>query len=463
MRKLFGTDGIRGVAGQDPITPEFFLRLGKAVGFMLQESFGPGLERVFGSREAAPLQVVVGRDTRGHGAFLSSALSAGLAYMGVSVLDAGIMPTPAIARLVIAKKARAGAAISASHNPHPDNGIKFFDHLGFKLPDKKELEIEKLLEDKNIEKKKTGAHGFGSVKILNQASSLYLSFLQNTLPPRTDFSAFKVVLDCAQGATYRVAPAVFRRLGAETVVLHGTPTGTNINEGSGSTHPQGLSREVVKRKAHVGFAFDGDGDRVMVVDESGEIRDGDFLLALFARRLRAQGKLPQGKVVGTVMSNLGLVKSLENEGMELIQAPVGDRYVLEEMQKNESPLGGEQSGHLIFLEHSTSGDGILTALQLLALMQQEGKKLSTLCRCLQKYPQVLINVKVREKKDFKNIREIARAITLAEDSLNNNGRVVVRYSGTEPKARVMIEGPEEKLIRRLAQQIADSIQKTLGG
>jgi phosphoglucosamine mutase len=429
MRKLFGTDGIRGVAGKDPITPELFLRLGKAVGFILLQNFGSDAAGTHDSWGPPP-RLVVGRDTRDHGAFLTAALSAGLAYMGVEVLDAGVLPTPAIAYLIKAEGAQAGAVISASHNPYPDNGIKFFDHLGFKLPDAKELEIEKLLENSNLEKKRVDTELFGSVKILRQAASLYLSFLQKTIPAKTNISSMKLVVDCAQGATYRVAPAIFRRWGAKVKVLHGLPTGTNINEGSGSTHPQTLQEEVKRCRADVGFAFDGDGDRVMVVDESGEIRDGDYLLALFARRLKVQGKLPRKKIVGTVMSNLGLVKSLEAEGLELIQAPVGDRYVLEEMQKHKSPLGGEQSGHLIFLEHSTSGDGILTALQLLTLMKQEKKKLSVLCRCMQKYPQVLINVKVREKKDLNSIPAVMADIKKAQAALGKDGRVLVRYSGT---------------------------------
>lgn len=456
MRKLFGTDGIRGVAGKDPITPESFLRLGKAMGHLLSTTPAAGMD------SAAVPRFVVGRDTRDHGAFLTAALGAGLSFMGVEVLDVGILPTPAIAYLVRALNAQAGAAISASHNPYPDNGIKFFDHQGFKLPDGKELEIEKLLEDRHLEGIKCGTKTFGAVKALPRASALYLLFLQKTLPFQIKFSSSKIILDCAQGATYRMAPVVFRRLGAQVKVLNARPTGLNINEHSGSTHPEALQAAVKKQKADVGFAFDGDGDRVMVVDETGEIRDGDYLLALFARQLKSQGKLPRNKVVGTVMSNLGLMKSLQSVNIELVQAPVGDRYVLEQMQKHNSPLGGEQSGHLIFLKHSTSGDGILTALQLLVLMQQEGKKLSSLCKCMQKYPQVLVNVKVKEKQDLESIPEVVRAIRAAETSLNNNGRVLVRYSGTEPKARVMIEGPDEAIINRLAQEIAGSIQKALG-
>ncbi len=441
-KKYFGTDGIRGRVGDHPITPEFMLRLGYAAGRVLATTGASG------SRPA----VLIGKDTRISGYMFEAALEAGLSAAGVDVLLVGPMPTPAVAYLTRALRAQAGIVISASHNPYYDNGIKFFSSQGAKLDDEIEHAIEAEL-DKPMQVMDSAK--LGKARRIDDAAGRYVEFCKSTFPSNMDLRGLKIVLDCAHGATYHVAPEVFQELGAEIICIGNQPDGLNINLDVGSTHPQALQKAVVAHKADLGIAFDGDGDRVMMVDAGGNLLDGDQLLYIIATGLRAQGKL-NGGVVGTLMTNLAMEQALAKHDIAFARAKVGDRYVLEILQKNNWQLGGENSGHILTLDKTSSGDAIIAALQVLQALQHAGKTLAELALPL--YPQVLINVTTQHKLDL-NLPEIQQAVKSAEAQLKDAGRVLLRASGTEPKIRVMVEGQDGTLVQKLAEDIAEVIRQ----
>ena len=434
MTRLFGTDGVRGVANLD-LTPELALRLGRAAGHVLG---GPGHS------------VIIGRDTRRSGRMLESALAAGLCSVGMDVRLTGHIPTPGLAYLARTEDVVAGAVISASHNPAPDNGIKFFDHAGLKLPDATEDRIEAAMADDATLPRPTEG-GIGLVGDVRGLVKKYEEFLTG-LAPKLD--GLRVVLDCANGATYRVAPAIFARAGAEVLTLFDTPDGANINLGSGATAPAALQKAVVEHKADVGFAFDGDGDRVMTVDGTGTVLDGDFVLALAARHFAKHGKLDPRLVVGTVMTNGGLEATLARDGIGLIRTQVGDRYVWEELDRRKAQFGGEPSGHVIFREFATTGDGILTALEVLTLMRFERRSLAELAREIERWPQITKNVKAPRRREWKEVTRFSSAVRDAETELGTAGRLVVRASGTEPVLRITVEARDDAVARRIAESLA---------
>ncbi len=445
-KKYFGTDGIRGRVGEAPITPDFMMRLGYAAGRVLT-----GLDSHL-AKGAHPA-VLSGKDTRISGYMLEAALEAGLSAAGVDVLLTGPMPTPAVAYLTRALRAQAGIVISASHNPFYDNGIKFFSSLGTKLPDEVEHAIEAALDEpmQVMESAK-----LGKARRIDDAAGRYIEFCKSTFPSQLDLRGLKIVLDCAHGATYHVAPPVFHELGAEVIAIGNKPDGLNINEQVGSTHPQALQKAVVEHQADLGIAFDGDGDRVMMVDAEGNLLDGDQLLYIIAAA-RQQSGLLQGGVVGTLMTNLALEHKLTAMHVPFTRAKVGDRYVLELLNQNNWQLGGENSGHILTLDKHSSGDGIIAALQVLHAMIQSKKTLGQLSADLTLYPQVLINVTTQQKIDLNAHRDIQHAVKSAEAELKDTGRVLLRASGTEPKIRVMVEGEDEVQVKALAQKIADIV------
>lgn len=442
-KKYFGTDGIRGKVGDALITPDFVMRLGYAAGRVLT-SVESNLAK--GARPA----VLIGKDTRISGYMLESALEAGLSAAGVDVLMTGPMPTPAVAYLTRALRAQAGIVISASHNPFYDNGIKFFSSLGTKLPDDIEHAIEAELE---IPMQIMESAKLGKVRRIDDAAGRYVEFCKSTFPNTLDLRGLKIVLDCAHGATYHVAPPVFHELGAEIVVIGNQPNGVNINDQVGSTHPQALQRAVVEHQADLGIAFDGDGDRVMMVDNAGQLLDGDQLLYIIAAARHASGLL-QGGVAGTLMTNLALEHKLAELKVPFVRAQVGDRYVLEQLNQHGWQLGGENSGHILALDKHSSGDGIIAALQVLQALLQSKKSLAQLSADLTLYPQVLINVKTAKKINLDQHAAIQAAVRNAEAELAGSGRVLLRASGTEPKIRVMVEGENQLQVQTLAEKIA---------
>lgn len=444
-KKYFGTDGIRGKVGEYPITPDFVMRLGYAAGKVLT-SAKKNLTK--GARPA----VLIGKDTRISGYMLEAALEAGLSAAGVDVLLTGPMPTPAVAYLTRALRAQAGIVISASHNPYYDNGIKFFSSLGSKLPDDIEHAIETELDKPVLVMESVD---LGKARRIDDAAGRYVEFCKSTFPNDLDLRGLKIVLDCAHGATYHVAPDVFHELGAEVIAIGNKPDGLNINKDVGSTHPQALQQAVVKERADLGIAFDGDGDRVMMVDAEGNLLDGDQLLYIIALGLYAKGKL-KGGVAGTLMTNLALEHALQKHQIPFARAKVGDRYVLELLNEKNWKLGGENSGHILTLDKHTSGDAIIAALQVLHALKLSGKKLGELGKQLTLYPQVLINVTTKSKLDLET-PQIQDAVKKAETELNGAGRVLLRASGTEPKVRVMVEGQDAKLVQKLAEQIAEVV------
>lgn len=445
-KKYFGTDGIRGRVGDALITPEFVMRLGYAAGRVLT-SLDSNLAK--GAHPA----VLIGKDTRISGYMLEAALEAGLSAAGVDVLLTGPMPTPAVAYLTRALRAQAGIVISASHNPYYDNGIKFFSSQGTKLPDDVEHAIEAALEQpmQVMESAK-----LGKARRIDDAAGRYVEFCKSTFPNQLDLRGLKIVLDCAHGATYHVAPPVFHELGAEVVAIGNKPDGLNINEQVGSTHPQALQKAVVEHGADLGIAFDGDGDRVMMVDAQGQLLDGDQLLYIIAAARQQAGAL-QGGVVGTLMTNLALEHKLAAMNIPFTRAKVGDRYVLELLNQNGWQLGGENSGHILTLDKHSSGDGIIAALQVLHAVMQSKKTLGQLRGELTLYPQVLINVKTARKIDLATHAQIQASVKAAEAELASSGRVLLRASGTEPKIRVMVEGENQQQVQKLAEQIAQVV------
>lgn len=446
-RKYFGTDGIRGKVGDAPITPDFVMRLGYAAGRVLT-----GIDSHLA--EGAHPTVLIGKDTRISGYMLESALQAGLSAAGVDVLLTGPMPTPAVAHLTRALRAQAGIVISASHNPFEDNGIKFFSADGSKLPDAIEHAIEAEL-DKPMQVMPSAK--LGKARRINDAAGRYVEFCKSTFPHMLDLRGLKIVLDCAHGATYHVAPDVFHELGAEVISIGNHPDGVNINDGCGSTHPHALCDKVLRHGADLGIAFDGDGDRVVMIDAAGTLLDGDQLLYIIAAHRKRAGMLGGG-VVGTLMSNLGFEHALAKLDIPFARAKVGDRYVLELMNEKGWLLGGENSGHILCLDKHSSGDGIISALQVLHAVRESGKPLHELASGLTLYPQVLVNVVVRQRIDLDGNAEIRQAVMDAESELNGSGRVLLRPSGTEPKVRVMVEGQQREQVENLAQRIADAVR-----
>jgi phosphoglucosamine mutase len=444
-RNLFGTDGVRGVANIYPMTAEVALQLGRALAFVIK--YGPGRHRI-----------VVGKDTRLSGYLLEYATVAGICSMGVDALLLGPFPTPGIAYITSSMRADAGVVISASHNPYQDNGIKFFSGDGFKLPDEIEAHIETLLTNPGVEETRPTATEIGQAFRIDDARGRYISFLKSTFPKDLELDGLKIVVDCAHGATYRVAPEVLGELGAELIPLGVRPNGKNINHRCGATHPEATATLVKRHRADLGIAFDGDGDRAIMVDHQGRVVDGDHILAICARDMLRREKLRRKTVVGTVMSNLGLEVALKDLGLRLLRTQVGDRYVVEAMVKGGYNLGGEQSGHLVFLDHTTTGDGILTALRLLAVMLREEKPLAELARVMETYPQVLVNISVKERKDLGALPPVRTAIQTAEKRLGPRGRLLVRYSGTEPLLRIMAEGENQTMIEQVAQELAQSLE-----
>lgn len=449
-KKLFGTDGVRGVANIEPMTTEMAMQLGRAAAFV----FKNGNDRRH--------RIVIGKDTRLSGYMIENALVAGICSMGVDVLIVGPLPTPGIAFITSSMRADAGVVISASHNPYQDNGIKFFSGSGFKLPDKLELEIEDLIINNRLDELRPIAEDVGKAYRIDDAIGRYVVFLKNTFPKDLDLQGLRIVLDCAHGAGYKVAPAVLTELGAEVIPLGVKPNGTNINEGCGSLHPEVMAAKVREYRADLGIALDGDADRVIFVDEKGDEVDGDHIMALCGTEMIKNGELNHKTVVATVMSNMGLDIAIARAGGKVVRTDVGDRYVVEEMLANGYNLGGEQSGHMIFLDHNTTGDGILSALQVLAILQRSGKPLSELAKVMTSLPQVLVNVRVRKKDDLRSIPEVKTVIDEVEAELGDRGRVLIRYSGTEALLRVMIEGEDQQRIETLAGQIADAARERIG-
>jgi len=449
MRKLFGTDGVRGVANIYPMTAEIAMQLGRAIAYVFK-------------KEPRRHKIVVGKDTRLSGYMIETAMAAGICSMGVDVMLVGPLPTPGIAFITSSMRADAGVVISASHNPYQDNGIKFFSRDGLKLPDKLEREIEDFIFKNNEPSHRPTASDIGKAYRIDDAIGRYVVFAKNTFPKELTLDGLKIAVDCANGAAYKVAPEVFYELGAEVFPIGVKPDGENINDRCGSLYPEAVAKLVKAKKADIGIALDGDGDRIILIDEKGRVLDGDYLMVIAATNMLKQGTLKNKTLVTTIMSNMGIEEAVKKAGGTIIRTQVGDRYVTEEMLKGGYNLGGEQSGHIIFMDNTTTGDGIISALQVLAIMVKEHKRLSELAAVMRTYPQVLINVEVKEKKDLSKNPHIAKRIKEIENKLIGNGRLSVRYSGTEPLARVMLEGKDIKEIKTMAQYIADAIEKELG-
>jgi phosphoglucosamine mutase len=450
MGRLFGTDGVRGIANVYPMTAEMALEIGRATAFVCKKH---------------PKQrhsIVIGKDTRVSGYMLESALTAGICSMGVDVLLVGPMSTPGLAFITRSMKADAGMVVSASHNPYQDNGIKIFSRDGFKLPDAEEDEIEDLITSGRIKDIRPTANEIGKARRIDDASGRYIVFCKNTFPDDRSLEGMKIVLDCANGATYKVAPTIFYELGASVTAIHCDPNGTNINAGCGSQHTEDLSSGVLEAGADVGLAFDGDGDRLIAVDEKGNRLTGDHLMAICAGMYKKLGLLKNNLVVATVMSNFGFFAALKSLGIQESVSKVGDRYVLEMMREKGAILGGEESGHVIFLNHHTSGDGIIAALQLLWAMRLYGRNLSELAKIITLSPQKIVNVNVKEKPPLENISALQEAVRNAETELGDKGRVLIRYSGTQSMCRVMVEGPTQQITESLALMLADMVKKFIG-
>jgi phosphoglucosamine mutase len=450
-RSLFGTDGIRGVANVHPMTPELALALGRAVTFVA----GRG-------RSHAP-RVLIGKDTRLSGYMIETAIASGVTSMGGRVLLCGPVPTPAVAHLAVSMRADAGIVISASHNPYDDNGIKIFGRDGFKLPDDAEAEIEALIrEPERLGERRTGP-AIGRAVKLEDSRGRYVAFVKSTFPRDLTLDGIRVVVDAAHGAAYVVAPCVFSELGAKVHAIGVRPNGTNINRECGALHPDHARAEVVRRGAHIGIALDGDADRVIVIDEQGQVVDGDAVMAMCATRMKRDGELRHDTVVATVMSNLGLERALEAQGLHLVRTPVGDRYVVETMREGGFNLGGEQSGHLVFLDHSSTGDGLIAGLQVLALMLRTGKPLSELAReAMERVPQVVESVTLPVRRPLEEMEALQAGIRSVGAALGREGRVLVRWSGTEPKLRVMVEGPDESRIATMTAELVAAARSDVG-
>lgn len=446
--KLFGTDGIRGTVNDDPMTPETVLRVGMAIGYLLRGKHGRNM-------------IVIGKDTRLSGYMIESALTSGICSMGMNVTLVGPIPTPGVAFLTKTLRLDAGIVISASHNPFEDNGIKFFSSEGFKLPDDLERKIESLVQDERLHRYRVTGREIGRAYRLDDATGRYIEYIKSTIPRGVTFEGMKVVVDSANGAAYKTTPWLFRELGAEVVSINFSPNGVNINDHSGSLHAEVVQKAVRRHGADIGIAHDGDADRAIFCDEQGQIVDGDQVMGMWAVEMKGSKMLKKNTVVSTVMSNLGLEKFLEAQKIKLVRTKVGDRFVVEKMLSDGYNFGGEQSGHIVFLDYNTTGDGPLTALQVMYLMKKRDAPLSKLAKEISLYPQVLINVRVKHKQDIEHVPEIIDAIKRAERKLAGKGRVLVRPSGTESKIRVMLEGENLQVIEKLAEHIAEVIQEKM--
>ena len=449
VAKLFGTDGVRGVANVEPITSETVMKLGRAAAYVFKTR--PGRHRI-----------VIGKDTRLSGYMIESALISGICSMGIDVLLVGPLPTPAIAFLTRSLRADAGVMISASHNPYEDNGIKFFSREGLKLPDELERQIEDLVVSQRIDSFRPTASEIGKAFRIDDAEGRYIEFVKQSLPKRFDLEGMPVVVDCANGAAYKVAPHIYRELGARVTVTGCEPDGTNINRECGAVHPRLLQDAVKAEGAALGIAHDGDADRAVFVAEDGQVVDGDQILGALALDLKERDLLARKTVVTTMMSNIGLEQTMARAGIKLVRTPVGDRYILERMLQEDYNFGGEQSGHIIFLDHSTTGDGLISALQLMGVMRRTGKSLSELAACVKLRPQVLVNVRVRERKNLEDIPSFQKALRARETMLSRTGRLLVRYSGTEPVVRIMVEGEERGMVEKIAHELADILREEIG-
>lgn len=451
IERLFGTDGVRGRANVHPMTAETALALGQAVAY------------VFSAGDRERRRIIIGKDTRLSGYLFEDAMAAGICSMGVDVLQVGPMPSPGMAFLTADMRCDAGVMISASHNPYQDNGIKFFSRDGFKLPDEIEDRIEQLVQSGELAAHRADPDAIGAARRIDDVTGRYVVFLKKSFPRELALDGVRIVLDCGHGAAYKVGPTVLRELGAEVFALGVAPNGRNINDGCGALHPEEAGAKVREVRADVGIALDGDADRCVMVDEQGQTVDGDALIALLARDLHERGKLAGNAVVATVMSNLGLERALARHGIDLVRTDVGDRYVVEAMRAGGYNLGGEQSGHVVMLDHNTTGDGLLTALQVLAIMRRSGQPLSKLVADYEAVPQVLVNVAVAEKRPVESLPAFQKKLGEVEAALGGAGRVLVRYSGTEAKARVMVEGDDETRVRGFADELAAALQQSLAG
>ncbi len=448
-RKLFGTDGIRGRANVAPMTPELALRLGRAIAVVARRA------------RARPPRIVIGKDTRLSGYMLETALASGICAMGGHVMISGPIPTPAVANLTQSMRADAGVVISASHNPFADNGIKIFGPDGFKLPDAEEAAIERLLDDPKLTTASYTGARVGRAQRVDYAIGRYIVYAKSTFPKELTLDGLRVVVDAAHGAAYRVAPSIFSELGAQVTALGCRPNGRNINRDCGALHPEHVVRDVKRQGACIGIALDGDADRVIIVDERGDIVDGDAVMALCATRSLREGRLSKNTLVATVMSNMGLEQALHRAGGSLVRTAVGDRYVVEEMRSGGYSLGGEQSGHLVFFDHATTGDGVVAALQVLAIMVREQKPLSELARVMERVPQVLESATFPTRRPIEEMAELAKLMGLAERKLGQEGRLLVRWSGTEAKLRVMLEGPDVSILEELARDLIGAARRDL--
>jgi phosphoglucosamine mutase len=431
------------------MTGEVAMQLGRAIAHIFKEVKGKH-------------RIVIGKDTRLSGYMLETALASGICSMGADVMLVGPLPTPGIAFITTSMRANAGVVISASHNPYYDNGIKIFSQNGFKLPDEMEKEIEDLILSNHLHSLRPTAKEVGKAHRIDDAIGRYVVFLKNTFPSHLNLDGLRIVLDCANGAAYRVAPTVLEELGAEVIPVGVDPNGENINERCGSLHPEVVSRGVLEKEADLGMALDGDGDRIVFVDRKGREIDGDYILTICALQMLSKGRLKKNTLVTTVMSNMGVDQALKKAGGRVIRTQVGDRYVVEEMIRGDYNLGGEQSGHIIFLDHNTTGDGILTALQLLAILKEKELPLDELAKVMKPLPQVLHNIRVKEKKNLSEFPEIEKEIKTIEKTLGDSGRILIRYSGTEPLLRIMIEGEDKTKLNRFVQHLDELIKKRIG-
>ena len=447
MRRLFGTDGIRGVANVYPLTSETMIQVGRATAYIFKN-------------KTRRHKVVIGKDTRLSGYMLEQAIASGICSMGVDAILLGPLPTPAIAFITTAMRADAGIVISASHNPYYDNGVKIFAADGYKLPDEEESRIEDLIFSGRIDSFRPIHSEIGKSFRVDDAQGRYIEYCKSTFPKSMTLDGLKIVLDCANGASYKVAPIIFAELGAEVISIGVSPNGENINKNCGALHPELISKAVKKEKAHIGIALDGDADRVAIVDENGSYLDGDCLMAICGVDMLEERQLKKKTLVATVMSNLGLDRVIQENGGKVVRTRVGDRYVVEMMRTHDYNFGGESSGHLTFLDYTTASDGIIGALKLLAVVQKKGKKLSEIAILMEKLPQVLLNLKVHDKKTLDQMPRVQKTIARAEAALNGKGRVLVRYSGTEPVLRILVEGEKEGMIKQIAHDIADSFRKS---
>lgn len=451
-RRLFGTDGIRGTANQFPMTPDIVLKVGQALGMILRRVPRPSNHK--------PM-VLIGKDTRLSGYMVEQSLAAGLNSMGIGVQLTGPLPTPGIGFLARNMRVDAGVIISASHNPYDDNGIKIFGADGFKIPDSMEREIERIVEEEDITKHLTKGDAIGRTRRIDDAAGRYIVYAKNSFPMNISLEGMRIVLDCANGAAYKVAPAIFSELGADLVVIGDEPNGYNVNDKCGALHPSNLCEAVTRYRADVGISLDGDADRVIMADERGVIANGDHILAICAIHLSKKKLLKQNTIVATQMSNVGLDLAMKKHGIYVVRTDVGDKNVVEAMRQQGYTLGGEQSGHIIHLDHSTTGDGCVAALNVLAVMREESKKLSDLKATMEDVPQVLINARVNKRRDLKTISGYDKMIKSAEEKLNGDGRLFVRFSGTEPVVRVLVEGRDKIQIGQLAEEIAKFLQSEM--